>query len=77
MESKGFFGGEYSNEKSLASYLHEQLYTAWHISCRQGCKWETGEEIISEINQSDVKRRGPRDKMSPKLSINSKTTQLG
>lgn len=35
------------------------------------------EEMISDINQSDMKHEGPRDTMSLKLSINSKTTQLG
>lgn len=62
---------------SLASYLHKQLHTTWHISCRQKRKWELSEEIISKINQSAMKRQSPRDRTSPKLSINSKTTEFG
>lgn len=47
------------------------------MSCSRECKWEMSGGIISKMNQSDIKHhQSPRDRTSPKLSINSKTTQI-
>lgn len=56
-----------------SSRLHEELFSTELIAAAM----KKREGIISEINQSDMKRQGPWERVSLKLSINSKTTQLG
>lgn len=89
----GHTGGKMPGVKREDCYCHphwwsESLYDmltliimfAWRIfkyNANHRSNKTRREGIISEINQSDLRRQGPWERVSLKLSINSKTTQLG